>query len=79
MSAAQKVSSSKHFFSLAMFAYFPVECGQKKKNLEDQLPDDMKPISVKDAVSAEEWKARVDCAMLYRLVAMHGWPGCGRL
>ena len=37
------------------------------------MPDDMQPISVKDSVSAEEWQARVDCAMLYRLVAMHGW------
>jgi ribulose-5-phosphate 4-epimerase/fuculose-1-phosphate aldolase len=24
-------------------------------------------------VSAEEWQARVDCAALYRLVALHGW------
>lgn len=37
------------------------------------MPDDMKTISVKKAVSAEEWQARVDCAMLYRLVALHGW------
>ena len=34
---------------------------------------DMKPISVKGSVSAEEWKARVDLAMLYRLTALHGW------
>jgi ribulose-5-phosphate 4-epimerase/fuculose-1-phosphate aldolase len=33
----------------------------------------MKPISVKGSVSAEEWKARVDLAMLYRLTALHGW------
>jgi ribulose-5-phosphate 4-epimerase/fuculose-1-phosphate aldolase len=29
--------------------------------------------SLKNRVSAEEWKARVDCAALYRLVALHGW------
>ena len=31
------------------------------------------PSSLKDKVSAEEWKARVDLAALYRLVALHGW------
>ena len=30
-------------------------------------------LSVKDAVSPEEWKARVDLAALYRLVALYGW------
>lgn len=30
-------------------------------------------ISLKDKVSEEEWKARVDLAALYRLVAMYGW------
>jgi ribulose-5-phosphate 4-epimerase/fuculose-1-phosphate aldolase len=29
--------------------------------------------SVKDRVSAEEWKLRIDLAATYRLVAMHGW------
>ncbi len=29
--------------------------------------------SMKDKVSAEEWKARVDLAALYRLVAHYGW------
>ncbi|HEY8614704.1 class II aldolase/adducin family protein [Phenylobacterium sp.] len=29
--------------------------------------------SLKGKVSAEEWKARVDLAALYRLVALHGW------
>lgn len=29
--------------------------------------------SLKGRVSAEEWQARVECAALYRLVAMHGW------
>ena len=29
--------------------------------------------SLKGSVSAEEWKARVDLAALYRLVALHGW------
>jgi ribulose-5-phosphate 4-epimerase/fuculose-1-phosphate aldolase len=28
---------------------------------------------VQGQVSAEEWSARVDCAALYRLVALHGW------
>jgi len=30
-------------------------------------------VSLKGRVSAEEWQARVDCAALYRLVALHGW------
>ncbi|MDP1630011.1 MAG: class II aldolase/adducin family protein [Caulobacter sp.] len=30
-------------------------------------------ISLKGKVSEAEWKARVDLAALYRLVAMHGW------
>ena len=30
-------------------------------------------ISVKDMVSEEEWRLRVDLAAAYRLVAMHGW------
>jgi ribulose-5-phosphate 4-epimerase/fuculose-1-phosphate aldolase len=30
-------------------------------------------VNVQGQVSAEEWTARVDCAALYRLVAMHGW------
>ncbi len=29
--------------------------------------------SLQSRVSAEEWRARVDCAALYRLVALHGW------
>ena len=29
--------------------------------------------NLKSRVSAEEWQARVDCAALYRLVALHGW------
>ncbi|MET0182320.1 MAG: class II aldolase/adducin family protein [Caulobacterales bacterium] len=29
--------------------------------------------SLQDRVSAEEWRARVDLAALYRLVALHGW------
>lgn len=35
--------------------------------------DDAAKISVRDQVTAEEWKARVDLAALYRLVRMHGW------
>ena len=30
-------------------------------------------ISMQGSVSAEEWKARVELAALYRLVALHGW------
>jgi ribulose-5-phosphate 4-epimerase/fuculose-1-phosphate aldolase len=29
--------------------------------------------SLKGRVSVEEWQARVDCAAVYRLVALHGW------
>ena len=29
--------------------------------------------SVKDQVSEQEWKLRVDLAALYRLVALYGW------
>ncbi|HEX4742136.1 MAG TPA: class II aldolase, partial [Caulobacteraceae bacterium] len=29
--------------------------------------------SLRDKVSEEEWKARVDLAALYRLVALYGW------
>ena len=29
--------------------------------------------SVKDKVSTEEWKLRVDLAACYRLVALYGW------
>ena len=35
--------------------------------------DDQATPSVKDQVTAEEWKARCDLAALYRLVHMHGW------
>lgn len=37
------------------------------------MADDQGSQSLKGRVSAEEWKARVDCAALYRLVALHGW------
>ena len=37
------------------------------------MADDLKSVSVKNRVSAEEWKVRVDLAALYRLVALHGW------
>ena len=29
--------------------------------------------SLKKSVSEEEWRARVDLAALYRLVALYGW------
>lgn len=37
------------------------------------MADGSTAISLKDSVSEEEWKARVDLAALYRLVAMNGW------
>jgi ribulose-5-phosphate 4-epimerase/fuculose-1-phosphate aldolase len=37
------------------------------------MADDAGNVSLKGRVSAEEWQARVDCAALYRLVALHGW------
>lgn len=37
------------------------------------MADDMKTLDVRNSVSAEEWKARVDLAAMYRLVALHGW------
>jgi ribulose-5-phosphate 4-epimerase/fuculose-1-phosphate aldolase len=33
----------------------------------------MTQVSLKDAVSAEEWQLRVDLAACYRLVAIYGW------
>ena len=33
----------------------------------------MKIASLKEAVSAEEWKLRVDLAAAYRLAAAYGW------
>jgi len=33
----------------------------------------MMSASLRDKVSAEEWKVRVELAALYRLVAIHGW------
>ena len=37
------------------------------------MADDMTGIDVKSRVSAEEWKARVDLAAMYRLTALYGW------
>ena len=37
------------------------------------MADDLKSVSIKSRVSAEEWKARVDLAALYRLVALYGY------
>ena len=37
------------------------------------MADDLKSVSVKSRCSAEEWKARVELAALYRLVALYGW------
>jgi ribulose-5-phosphate 4-epimerase/fuculose-1-phosphate aldolase len=34
---------------------------------------DIKNVSVREQVSEEEWKARVDLAALYRLVTFYGW------
>ncbi|HOY78659.1 MAG TPA: class II aldolase/adducin family protein [Hyphomonadaceae bacterium] len=37
------------------------------------MADDLKLVSVKSRCSPEEWKARVELAALYRLVALYGW------
>ena len=37
------------------------------------MADDQGAIDIRSSVSEEEWQARVDCAALYRLVAMQGW------
>jgi ribulose-5-phosphate 4-epimerase/fuculose-1-phosphate aldolase len=37
------------------------------------MADDAGNVTLKGRVSAEEWDARVDCAALYRLVALYGW------
>lgn len=37
------------------------------------MADDLKSVSVKSRCSPEEWKARVELAALYRLVAIYGW------
>ena len=37
------------------------------------MADDIRTVSVKSRCSAEEWKARVELAALYRLVALYGW------
>jgi ribulose-5-phosphate 4-epimerase/fuculose-1-phosphate aldolase len=37
------------------------------------MADGNPSIDIRSSVSAEEWKARVDLAALYRLTAMHGW------
>jgi ribulose-5-phosphate 4-epimerase/fuculose-1-phosphate aldolase len=46
---------------------------RRRKIQEDDMADDPGHFSLKHQVSAEEWRARVDCAALYRLVALHGW------
>ncbi len=37
------------------------------------MADGMQITSIKDKVSTEEWKARVDLAAMYRLTALYGW------
>ena len=37
------------------------------------MADGAQGINLRGSVSAEEWKARVDLAAMYRLVALHGW------
>jgi ribulose-5-phosphate 4-epimerase/fuculose-1-phosphate aldolase len=37
------------------------------------MADDLKSVSIKHRVSAEEWKVRCDLAALYRLVALYGY------
>lgn len=40
---------------------------------EDGMADGAQKIDIRGSVSADEWKARVDLAAMYRLVALHGW------
>ncbi len=44
-----------------------------KAQFEARVPPADEIASLKDQVSAEEWRLRVDLAATYRLVAMHGW------
>ena len=37
------------------------------------MPDTMILSTVRARVSPAEWQARLDCAALYRLMALHGW------
>jgi ribulose-5-phosphate 4-epimerase/fuculose-1-phosphate aldolase len=37
------------------------------------MADDLKSVSLKSRVGAEEWQVRKDLAALYRLVALYGW------
>jgi ribulose-5-phosphate 4-epimerase/fuculose-1-phosphate aldolase len=37
------------------------------------MADDLKSVSLKSRISAEEWQVRKDLAALYRLVALYGW------
>ncbi len=37
------------------------------------MADGAQGINLRGSVTAEEWKARVDLAAMYRLVALHGW------
>ncbi len=37
------------------------------------MADGLRMIDMRSAVSDEEWRARVDLAAMYRLVALHGW------
>ncbi|HEX5008521.1 MAG TPA: class II aldolase/adducin family protein, partial [Hyphomonadaceae bacterium] len=37
------------------------------------MADDLKSVSLKSRVNAEEWQVRKDLAALYRLVALYGW------
>jgi ribulose-5-phosphate 4-epimerase/fuculose-1-phosphate aldolase len=43
------------------------------ENAEDQFMQTGKAVNVRDRVSAEEWKARIDLAALYRLTALQHW------
>ena len=37
------------------------------------MADGAQKVDIRGSVSADEWKARVDLAAMYRLVALHGW------
>jgi ribulose-5-phosphate 4-epimerase/fuculose-1-phosphate aldolase len=55
-------------------AFVTLSAGYKQTDkLEECAMDGNVAPTLKGKVSAEEWEARVNCAALYRLVALHGW------
>ena len=53
-----------------------IELSESKKNVMEKIMVALKSLSknsVRDNVTEEEWKKRVDLAACYRLVAYYGW------